>query len=129
MREGDSEDVMRGDLEAPGLSSRLAIREPTKCLGRFERADLHKTVPLMAQLALGDVPALWSQAPAALQPGMCHTGTGAVAHVAWPLLSCWQRARLNLSPSQPEYIPALSFTRLQRHGAGKSQLDGHGGAE
>lgn len=72
MREGDLADVMRGDLEAPGLSSHLAIREPTMHLGRFERADLHNKVPLMAPLAPGDVPALWSQAPAAPQPGMCY---------------------------------------------------------
>lgn len=112
MREGDSADVMRGDLEAPGLSSRLAIREPPPRLGRFEGADLHKKVPLMARLAPGDVPALRSRTPALPQPGTRHTNTGTVTHtLATSELAAESKAKPE-PPSQLGHIPPLSLTGL-----------------
>lgn len=112
MQEADSADVMRGDLEAPGLSSCLTIRETPARLGRLEGADLHKKVPLMAQLAPGDIPALWSQTPALPQPGMCHIGTGAVAHALAASESPAQSKAKPEPPSQLGHIPPLSLTGL-----------------
>lgn len=112
MREGDLADVMRGDLDAPGLSSCLAISEPLACSGRFEGADRHKKVPLMAQLAPGDVPALRRQTPALPQPGTCHTGTGAVTHALATSESPAESKAKPEPPPQPGRIPPLSLRGL-----------------
>jgi len=74
-------------------------------LGQGGGGDLHKKVPLMARLAPGDIPALRSWTPAVLQPGMCHTGTGAVAHTLATSESLSETKAKPEPPSQLGHIP------------------------
>lgn len=78
MREGDLADVMRGDLEAPGLSSCLAIREPPARLGRFEGADLLGRT----KSAFDSMAGTWGRT-CPLEPDTCTPPAWHVSHQHW----------------------------------------------
>lgn len=129
MREGDLEDVMRGDLEALGLSSCLAVREPrhiwaglrgmtcTKCARDGMVGTRGCTCP--AEPDTCKSPSMAGVTPALVQ-----------SLTPWPSPSHWERAKLNLSPHPSWDISHHCLSQCwDSHAAGASQLDGHGGAE